>query len=323
MLKIGVIGTSWITDDFIKACLSTNKYEFIAVYSRTLETGTEFANKYEITNVFTSVDEMCEIVDVVYIASPNGMHYQHTEICLNRGVHVVCEKTSFTSLSQLERIKNICDKKEVFFFEAVRTIYTKKYDMLQKQFSKIGKIRYAYFSYMKYSSKYNDYKNGNILPSFKPGLSGGSNYDLGIYLIHMNLLLFGNPGHISYHPIKLWNGIDGLGTLIFNYGTHLVVNSTSKISGSVLNNEIQGENGTIVFNDISDITRIEVITDKTEVIELEALNDLMYDEALIFGNAIIKGDTNFFEKTFKQTKKALEILEQARIENNIVFEEIN
>ena len=37
MINLGIIGTNWITHQFVQAALSTKKYELTAVYSRHLE----------------------------------------------------------------------------------------------------------------------------------------------------------------------------------------------------------------------------------------------------------------------------------------------
>jgi predicted dehydrogenase len=37
MLNLGVIGTNWVTDRFIKAALATKKYQLHSVYSRNFE----------------------------------------------------------------------------------------------------------------------------------------------------------------------------------------------------------------------------------------------------------------------------------------------
>ncbi|GHE91272.1 hypothetical protein [Thalassotalea profundi] len=43
MIKLAVIGTNTITDQFIDAALSTGLFEFAAVYSRNMEQAEHFA----------------------------------------------------------------------------------------------------------------------------------------------------------------------------------------------------------------------------------------------------------------------------------------
>ena len=47
MVRFGIIGTNWISGDFVKAVKSTEGCEVRAVYSRKKETAEEFIKKYE------------------------------------------------------------------------------------------------------------------------------------------------------------------------------------------------------------------------------------------------------------------------------------
>ena len=53
MIDFGIIGTSPITHQFIKAALQTNKYQFRAVFSRNHDTAESFAKPYEKVDLFT------------------------------------------------------------------------------------------------------------------------------------------------------------------------------------------------------------------------------------------------------------------------------
>lgn len=46
MIHLGVIGTNWISDQFVQAAVETGKYDLTAVYSRKLETAQKFGEKY-------------------------------------------------------------------------------------------------------------------------------------------------------------------------------------------------------------------------------------------------------------------------------------
>ena len=46
MIKLGIIGTGWISDQFIEACAKTGMYQLTTVYSRTLQKAEEFGKKY-------------------------------------------------------------------------------------------------------------------------------------------------------------------------------------------------------------------------------------------------------------------------------------
>ena len=42
MINLGIIGTNWITDQFVQAAHETGKYRLAAVYSRRLDTAQKF-----------------------------------------------------------------------------------------------------------------------------------------------------------------------------------------------------------------------------------------------------------------------------------------
>ena len=72
MLKLGIIGTSWISHEFIKAAHQTGHYHLQAMYSRKMKTAQEFCEPYGAISCYTDViDFLDSELDVVYIASPN------------------------------------------------------------------------------------------------------------------------------------------------------------------------------------------------------------------------------------------------------------
>lgn len=82
MIRFAVIGTNWITRQFVDAAHETGKYKLTAVYSRSLEQAQTFANDYPVEHLFTSLEAMAqsEAIDAVYIASPNSLHFPQTEL---------------------------------------------------------------------------------------------------------------------------------------------------------------------------------------------------------------------------------------------------
>lgn len=49
MIKLGIIGTGWISDQFIEACAKTGMYQLTTVYSRTLQKAEEFGKNIWLT----------------------------------------------------------------------------------------------------------------------------------------------------------------------------------------------------------------------------------------------------------------------------------
>ena len=86
MIKLGIIGTGWISDQFIEACAKTGMYQLTTVYSRTLQKAEEFGKKYladgeyfdDLENFFAEGS-----FDTVYIASPNSLHFAQSVMAIN------------------------------------------------------------------------------------------------------------------------------------------------------------------------------------------------------------------------------------------------
>lgn len=76
LIRLGVIGTNWITERFLEAAKLVEEFSLTAVYSRTEEKAKEFAGKYGVSTIFTNLEEMAasDEIDAVYIASPNSHH---------------------------------------------------------------------------------------------------------------------------------------------------------------------------------------------------------------------------------------------------------
>ena len=72
MIRFAIVGTNFISDAFVEALTSLSCAEITAVYSRKLDTGRTFADKYGISSVFCDYDEMLasHLFDAVYVASP-------------------------------------------------------------------------------------------------------------------------------------------------------------------------------------------------------------------------------------------------------------
>ena len=121
MLRFGIIGTSWITESYIDGALDSGLWELTAVYSRTEEKGRAFGTKYGVNTVFTDLTAMVQsdLIDAVYIASPNALHMEHARICLENGKHVICEKPLSAHAETVLELQKLADERGLIFLEAI------------------------------------------------------------------------------------------------------------------------------------------------------------------------------------------------------------
>src|SRR5690625_1233353 len=125
-MNIGTISTSFITDNFIEALKEEGSFTLTAVYSRTEEKAADFAKKHGADHYFTDLEAMAnsELIDCIYIASPNSMHFEHTLLFLKNKKHVICEKPIFSNKAELKKAYEVAEANDVYLFEAMRNIVT-------------------------------------------------------------------------------------------------------------------------------------------------------------------------------------------------------
>ena len=75
MVRFALIGTNFITDNFMDAGSQCEGFHVQAVYSRTMKRAKEFAEKYGIEDCYDSLDDLAaaDNIDAVYVASPNAL----------------------------------------------------------------------------------------------------------------------------------------------------------------------------------------------------------------------------------------------------------
>lgn len=320
-LKFGIIGTNFISEMFAEAALSTDGVEIGAVYSRTLEKGSKFAEKFNIEKAYTDYAKMLSSdIDAVYVASPNSLHAEYSIQAMKRGKHVLCEKPIASNSKEFDAMTSCAIENKRVLLEAMRPEFDPMYDAVRGSLDKIGKIRSASFEFCQYSSRYDAFKDGNILRAFDPEYSNAAVMDIGVYPIRMIVSLFGKPhGKILSKSVILKNGMEGAGEVILPYNSTIARVSYSKICDSVNPSVITGEDGSIIIDKISAPKEIKIIMRNGEektVSKSDVSNNMIYEIAEF---ARLVKEENMGEEYGDRTKYTMEILDEIRRQNGIIF----
>jgi len=292
MIRFAVVGTNWITERFIDAAHESGKMRLTAIYSRKLEQAQAFGANYPVEHFFDSLEALAQsdVIDAVYIASPNSLHCQQSLLFLSHKKHVICEKPLASNLREVEQLVACAREHQVVLFEAFKSAHLPNFLILQQALPKIGKLRKAFINYCQYSSRYPRYLASENPNTFNPHFSNGSIMDIGYYCVASTVALFGAPQTVLASATLLDTGVDAHGSVCLNYGDFDVVISHSKVSNSDIPSEIQGEEGTLVIEKISEAQGV-VLTPRGEnsqvLTQPQHINTMLY-EAQVFAELVEK-----------------------------------
>lgn len=323
-MKLATIGTSKITRSFLEAVRETGRMTYTAAYSRNAGKARAFSEQYGAAHWFTSLEELAQsdAADVVYVASPNGLHFQQVMTLLNGGKQVICEKPIFITSSELEQAFSLAEEKHVFLFQAIRNIQTPVFKKLKERLHQAGTLRSSILQLIQYSSRYDLFLEGTVTNIFSSQFAGGALEDLGVYPLSAAIALFGPPEDSAYYPVMLSSGVDGSGTLVLKYPEFVCTLLCSKIAHSDAPSEIHGEKGTFRINNASNIHRLEWIDAHTKQKELVAedqtKNDMVY-EINCFADTIEQDDVETYRRLKAHSREVVRIMEKSRRENGILF----
>ena len=331
-VRFGVVGTNFITDWVIAGAREEERFELAAVCSRTQQRAEEFAAKYNIPHTFTSLEEMAssDKVDAVYIASPNYMHASQSILCMSHGKHVLCEKPLASNAREAREMVAAAKKYGVTFMEAMKSTLTPSFRAVIENLNRIGTPRRYFASFCQYSSRYDRFKQGEVLNAFRPELSNGAMMDIGVYTVYPLVVLFGRPQKIDAQGIVLSSGTDGQGAVNLQYEGLNATLLYSKIANSLLPAEIEGEEGNIVIDriqtpaDIKFYARQTPASGKEKRIEGEVLaaidsHNEYYHEIKEFIDLIEQGAIESTINSHDNSIATMEIIDEVRRQLGVVF----
>ena len=331
-IRFGVIGTNFITDWVIAGAKQDERFELVAVCSRTQERANEFAAKYDIPYTFTSLEEMAAspLIDAVYIATPNYLHASQSILCMKHGKHVLCEKPMASNAYEVKQMIAASRQYGVTLMEAMKPTLTPNFRVLREALPKAGVIRRYFASYCQYSSRYDKFKEGIVLNAFKPELSNGAMMDIGVYTVYPMVVLFGRPNKISASGVVLSTGTDGQGAVNFEYEGMNATVLYSKIANSSLPTEIEGEGGNFMLDKINQINRVTwqarpvASSGKgplTPVEDISAVTDKdeYYYEVAEFINLVQAGKLESEVNSHENSLITIEIIDEVRRQLGVSF----
>ena len=322
MLKLGIIGTGAISHHFIEAAHTSQEFQLVAVYSRKLTTAQQFASSYTNVSLFDNLEDFFQSeFDVVYIASPNSLHFTQAKAALSAGKHVILEKPAVTQPQEWQDLVETAQENQVFIFEAARNYHEDAFATI-KDFLANKQILGADFNYAKYSSKMPNLLAGDTPNVFSDRFAGGALMDLGIYPIYAAVRLFGKALDATYQAQQLDNTIDLNGDSILSYPGYQVHIKAGKNITSNLPCEIYTTDGTLTLNTIEHI-RSAIFTDhqgNETHLAIQQSPHTMTEEVAAFAHMIKQPDQALYQSWIDDATHVHNLLYTMRQNAGIRFE---
>ena len=320
-MKFGVIGTNFVSDFFMEGAKLEPKCEVVAVCSARQSKVEAFQQKYNIPQAFTDYKELVNVVDAVYIAVPNALHFELSKYFLENKIHVFCEKPLASNATEVKELVRIAKENQVYFHEGLVSLFQPNYQVVKENLGLVGNLRQVNINFSKYSSRYDAYLRNENPTTFRLELSNGATMDLGVYCVGFAIGLFGKPNKILSTASLLENAADVAGSTIYDYGNFVVSLSYSKVCDANPLCEICGELGTIHVNHpslVSSVTFTDRLTKEVKNLGVEQKNNFYYEISEMISQ-IENGKLEAKSVPLQLSEDIHDVLTEMRKQSNIVF----
>ena len=196
-VRVGIIGCGRVAKRFPSEADVVNGLKIVAVYDINRTEAESLAYNIESIQVCNSLEELIEIVDAVYIATPHLSHYHYIKDAIHAGKHVLCETPMVLKGEEAKELFALAEEKGVILMEANKTAHCPAFNHLMVMI-KSGVIGEVVDIEASLSKLWNDQKS---LRELDPKQAGGSLYELGSYPLLPIIRLMG----CQYENLNLYS----------------------------------------------------------------------------------------------------------------------
>jgi len=190
-LNIGVLSCANIAKKFILPTLDEMKeFNLLGIASRTKEKADAFAKEFN-TKAFYSYESLLEekALDAVYIPLPNSMHYTWVKKSLEKGLHVLVEKSMACNVEEVEELNVIAKEKNLVLIENFQFRFHAQLQYIKELVNngEIGELRNIRASF-----GFPPFPDGDKNIRYKKELGGGALLDAAAYPLKISQLFLGD-----------------------------------------------------------------------------------------------------------------------------------
>jgi len=321
-MKLGVIGTGAITKSMLAEYQRCNQFEINAICSRKQETGQAMAEAFSIPKVYTDLQDMLADpeIEVVYVATPNIIHFRQAKAALLAGKHVICEKPFTPTVAEAEELIALAKEKHLLLFEAITTAHHPGYGLVKDLLPKLGSLKVVMATFCQFSSRYPALMRGEVSPVLDPAYKGGALMDINLYNIHFVVGLFGKPESVHYYPNIYKNGVDTSGLLVLQYPGFICQCVGAKDCAADNGVQLVGEDGRIFVGPTASFCQTVDYTPRGGETQKHFWEEnAWYHEVQDLGRLFAEKDYDACYKALDTTLNVVTVLEAARKAGNLGF----
>ena len=210
-IRVGIVGCGRVAQRFPSEALMVSGVDVKACYDIDAEIAADFAHTFFGVADCSSMDELLDRVDAVYVATPHLSHYAIIRQALERGKHVLCETPMVLNGDEARELYQLAEQQGCMLMEANKTAHCPAFNHLMVLIKSglIGEVVDIEASLSQLLDK-----RGR---EFDPAQAGGALFEEGSYPLLPIFKLMGT----DYDDLRIYsrmeNGVDIYTRGVFRY----------------------------------------------------------------------------------------------------------
>jgi predicted dehydrogenase len=225
----GIVGTGGISRTTAGDLHLTENVDLVAVASRTAAFAEAFAAEFEVPRAYGDYDGLFAAadVDVVYIGTPIGTHFEVARRALLAGKHVLLEKAFTTTADEARELATLAAAQGRFLMEAMWMRFNPAIQRVLDEIAAgaIGDVRTVQAGF--------GFPPPPHFIHWRPDLGGGALLDMGVYPLSFAHLVMGVPDSVEATGELRDDGLDLTASVFLRYGDGRFAHALTSIAGPV------------------------------------------------------------------------------------------
>ena len=320
-IKWGILGCGKIAGKFASDLALIEDAELTAVASRSLDKAKIFGSEFNVSLCYGSYEDLVRNpeIDVCYIGTIHPTHRELTELCLDNGKAVLCEKPMGMDMKEVHSMVEIARKRNLFLMEAMWTRFIPAIEKMVELIADgtIGEIKsvHADFGFL------GDQDRSNRL--FNKTLGGGAMLDIGIYPLYLSLLTLGYPEQISAVAQITDTGVDESCSMILKHKKGAVSSlHCTFMADTQTEGWIHGSEGSIrLHRRFHHPSKLSIYKkgDLVETIEIPYTGIGYYHEIVHVNECILSGKTESPKMSHQDSLNLVNMLDEVRNQIGVYY----